>query len=741
MPKDDQHIVFLNNYFNSLVNPDVLTEPTKQTAIRCNAAHIPPTTPGVDGVDSQIVGRHISECRRRARNQPRAERNKAWQVDILEAAYRNSHYPSAGERMILMDDTNLSYRKVKNWFEQKAKMLKKAGGGPVGPNPGSNKYSTKMWKAYFADTVGYVQKLRNGEIDLVTGAAIGQAVNNLPNGTVSGSTNIANKNSDLGSLAPGANIGPAPFYRPEHQYGQGDLPELQSQSYNEMSQHGQYDYSNMQAPPQNQVPQQAQYGPQLMLIYAQSQDPVYSMPPTQSMNSGISSYAAGRSYEVSRVQPAPLQTDHPRAHTADTISQGAAPALFNGIKQGVPDQFNYSMPANSQSGIQYDPFADQDNGEPEYQEPSENAYENSYPPVPRYHAGNHMPANSQIPGTPMGQSFDGYLAQSNDPARKRKSTFDDDELNQGSSASHLRKRPCQMSDSRFFAPSARGSFGAAAGKMEDTREPAKRSKPVRPVPRIRRLPMPGQSPNRRISWSGTDVSMNSSFDHSGPKWTPPPPSRLNISHSNPYEGNKAEVGATSPNIRTPNIRTPDVRDPDFEAQLPDLPLFSSAQDSRNNGMEQNFGQSLAPSESPMPESAENMAQGVADTQQHATTITTNPAAAQYDAAPHAGAPSPGTHNTSGSLHGNWEADWEVQPQQDPAFLQVEAQELEPPAQTPLEDIADAQGTENFEYMLPAPDMNALEQIFLHNGEFDFSAFLGNDGLFEDWDPPNLDGDN
>lgn len=58
MPKDNQHITFLNNYFNSLLNPDILTETTKQTAIRCNAAHIPPTTSGVDGVDSQIVGRY-----------------------------------------------------------------------------------------------------------------------------------------------------------------------------------------------------------------------------------------------------------------------------------------------------------------------------------------------------------------------------------------------------------------------------------------------------------------------------------------------------------------------------------------------------------------------------------------------------------------------------------------------------------------------------------------------------------
>lgn len=59
MPKDDQHIAFLNNYYNGLPgNPKEPTEPTKQIAIRCNAAHIPPTIAGVNGVDSQIVGRY-----------------------------------------------------------------------------------------------------------------------------------------------------------------------------------------------------------------------------------------------------------------------------------------------------------------------------------------------------------------------------------------------------------------------------------------------------------------------------------------------------------------------------------------------------------------------------------------------------------------------------------------------------------------------------------------------------------
>ncbi|TGO70543.1 hypothetical protein BELL_0709g00050 [Botrytis elliptica] len=732
MPKDSQHIVFLNNYYNSLVNPDILTEPTKQTAIRCNAAHIPPTTPGVDGVDSQIVGRHISECRRRARNQPRAERNQAWQVDILEVAYRQSHYPSAGQRMILMSQTNLSYRKIKNWFEQKAKMLRKAGGGPVVPHPGSNKYSTKMWREYFADPVGYVQKLRNGEIDLVTGEAIGQAVNNLPNAPANGPTNNMSGNPDLGALAPNSNIGPAPSYQPEHQHGQGELPEMQLQGYNQMSQHGQYDNSNVQAPLQSQVPQQ--YGPQPMSIYTQAQDSVYSMPPAQPMSRGISSYAAGRSYEVSRAQPAAQQTAHPGAYTADTISQGAAPALFDGIKQAVTDLYSYGIPANSQSGIPYDLFADQDDDELEYE--SQNGP--FYPPVPQHHAGRYMPARPQAPENQVGKLLGGTFTQSEGPTRKRKSAPEDDELNQGPYSIHLRKRPRQTSNSRSFAPSTTGNIAGAAGKMEDTREPSKRLNPLRPVQKTRRRPVAGQFPNRKISWNGTDDSMNSSFDRTGAKWSPHPPSRLNICHSSPCEEDETVVGATSPNIRTPNIRTPEVRDVDSEAQRLDPLFFGSRQDVRNNGMEQSSGQLPAPLKPPMPESARNMAQGVVVTQNHATTNSADPAAAQDNAARHPDASSPRTHNISGSLDGHWEADLEVQgfqQQQDSAFPQGEAQEIESSAQIPTE------GNESFEDMLAVPDMNALEQAFLYNGEFDYSAFLGNDGLFEDWDPPNLDGDN
>ncbi|KAF7906132.1 hypothetical protein EAF00_000411 [Botryotinia globosa] len=731
MPKDAQHIVFLNNYYRSLTNPDILSEPTKQTAIRCNAAHIPPTTAGVDGVDSQIVGRHISECRRHARNQPRAERLLAWQVDILEAAYRNNHYPSAGERMILMEDTIQSYRKIKNWFEQKAKMLKKAGGGPVVPNPGSNKYSTKMWKAYYEDPVGYVQKLRNREIDLVTGAAIGQAVNILVNAPASGAINNTNE-PDLATLAPGT-IVPGLEYRSGYHLGEGSFSNIQRAQQNQMNQYGQLGYPNVQAPPHYQAHRQAQYGSQQMPMYTQDQDAVYSMRPPQPMNSGISSYAGGRSYEVSRAQPASQQNDYTGVYVVDH-------------NQAVPDQYGYGMPANSQSGIPYDPFANQDEGELEYQ--GQNRYEPIYPPIPRNRAEQYMPAYPQVPESPAGQSLGGTFTQSENPARKRKFVPEDDEVDQGPHSTHLRKRPRQASNSRLSTLSGNPMFSGAEANMRVTREPVKRLGASRLAPKTHQLTTAGESGIRRTSGSGTDDSINSSFDGSGigEKWTPHPHSRLKICHSSLYERETAEEGEASPNIRTPNIRTPEVRDPDSEVQRLDPRLSSSAQSSRNNGIEQNAGQSIAPFEPPMPENSSNMAQGVVDLEQHATTNTTDPAAAQYDAARHAGASNsiPGTYSISGSLGGNLEADLEVQGfqrHQGTAFPQAEAQELESLAQAPAENTVDAQDTENPENRLSVPDMNALEQAFLHNGEFDYSAFLGNESLFEDWDSPNLDVDN
>ncbi|TGO45879.1 hypothetical protein BOTNAR_0631g00030 [Botryotinia narcissicola] len=721
MPKDAQHIVFLDNYYRSLTNPDNL----------CNAAQIPPTTAGVDGVDSQIVGRHISECRRRTRHQPRAERLLPWQVAILEAAYQNNHYPSAGERMILMTDTRQSYRKVKNWFEQKAKMLKKAGGGPVGPNPGSNKYSTKMWKAYYEDPVGYVQKLRNGEIDLVTGAAIGQAAINLSNVPASGLINNTSEDTGLAALGPSANIDPAPYYQPEHQLGQGDLPGMQSQPYDQMIQLGQYDYSKMQAPPQSPIPQQGQYGLHSMPVYTRDQDEIYSMPPPQPMNLGISSYAGGRSYEVSRVQPASQQTAYTGVYAVDD-------------NQAVPGQYGYDMAANSHSDIPYDPLADQNDGELEYQ--GQNRYEPIYPPVPRNYAEQYMPAYPQVPESPAGQLLGETFTQSQNPARKRKLIAEDDEINQGPHSTHLRKRPRQAFNSRLSALSESPVFAGADSRIRVTKEPVKRLRASRLAPKTHQRPTAGESGIRRTSGSGTDDSINSSFDGSGigEKWTPHQHSRLNSCHSSPYEPETAEEGETSPNIRTPNIRTPEVRHPDSETQRLDPLLLGAAQSSLNNGIEQNTGQSIDPFEPPIPENASNMAQGVVDLEQHATTNTTDPAAAQYDAALHAGASSPGTYSISGSFGGDWQADSEahgIQRQQGSAFPQAEAQELESLAQAPAETTVDAQDTQNPENMLSVPDMNALEQAFLHNGEFDYSAFLGNDGLFEDWDSPNLDVDN
>lgn len=185
----------------------------------------------------------------------------------------------------------------------------------------------------------------------------------------------------------------------------------------------------------------------------------------------------------------------------------------------------------------------------------------------------------------------------------------------------------------------------------------------------------------------------------------------------------------SPNIRTPSIRTPEIRDPDSEAHHLDPLLFGSEQSGPNNGMKEVSGRPLAAVEPYIPETASSTAQPVANTQQHAATNIPDPVAQQYDAASEARVPSPAAQNTSGSLDGSWEADLEIQgpqPRQDPAFLQGGARDLESSAQISPED---GQYMDNFEDLLAAPDMN-MEQAFLQNGEFNYSAFLGNDGLFE-----------
>ncbi|QSZ30839.1 hypothetical protein DSL72_000397 [Monilinia vaccinii-corymbosi] len=168
MPKDAQHAIWLNNYYLGFpATPKPWQGMTQAITDACNAAHVPPTTQGVDRVDSQTVARHFRDCRARAENTPRAFRMTPEQKQVLQQAYEIDHYPSPGARMVIMQRTGLNYKQVKKWFEYKASILNKAR-GPSG-HTAPKTPASKMWREHNADTEGYVQKLLNGSIDHTTG--------------------------------------------------------------------------------------------------------------------------------------------------------------------------------------------------------------------------------------------------------------------------------------------------------------------------------------------------------------------------------------------------------------------------------------------------------------------------------------------------------------------------------------------------------------------------------------------
>ncbi|ESZ90369.1 hypothetical protein SBOR_9241 [Sclerotinia borealis F-4128] len=324
MPKNSQHAQWLTAYFNQLPNAAVLPQTTQQIANDCNTAI--GTTQGIDGVDSQIVGRHISECRRKAANTPRATRMTPGQKQVLDQAYSQSAYPSPGARMIIMHQTNLTYKQVKNWFEQKAKNVKRLRQaqpqGANGSNPQvanrSNRNATQMWKAYNADPAGYVQRLLNGTISLVDGKAIAAPNANAVRNAIALSTiNNLNAHLGLGLRRPGATIG----------------ADLQYQSGN----------------------QPGQYGNQPGQMSGQAQGQQSNILPAQSINSGLNYFGAGFSYAVNEaqhtgqqnrqqaVQPVPDMT-YPRV-------QNAQPGLGDHSDESSADPYSGSMYANYQASI------------------------------------------------------------------------------------------------------------------------------------------------------------------------------------------------------------------------------------------------------------------------------------------------------------------------------------------------------------------------------------------------------
>ncbi|KAJ8070386.1 hypothetical protein OCU04_000763 [Sclerotinia nivalis] len=703
MPKDAQHVQFLNNYYNTLADPNTLTKTTQEIADDCNLAHLPPTTQGVDGVDSQIVGRHMSECRRRAANQARAERNTPEQTQILEAAYALNHYPPPGTRMILMWQTGLSYRKIKNWFEQKAKMLKRAGGGPTGPNPRSSRHATRMWKAYDADREGYVRKLLNGSICPMTGADLTQRMrNNLPNAHVNGAMNNMNGHLGLGLMAPGANIG----FGLNYQNGPGSFQAMQALSHNLMSQHGQARFQNVPAPPHNQmiphgqngsrnmqaplpnqVNQQARQGSQQMPMYTQAQSQMYSMPPAQFMNLGNNGLTAGQSYPANGNQQAGQQIAQPGANILNPDMRNSRPALFNGINKagwssipsGRPAAQNYHTPRGSQ-GQRQKLYA---------------------PPYP------------QAPASQTERPLNGGLIQPATSSRKRKPAPVENEVD---SAQHSRKRPRHVLKSPAIASSAKRKFTPADGEIDNTEHPNKQHKSMRRVSRTKGQMKPKPSPEFLAQLTNiaegvyqghtfmAPMAPNTgiSFNNGGMnRWSPNQSPTRNNGYGRHYDGKTTGARETTPAISTPTILTPDI-----DPTLLDPRLFNDNK-----------------STSGKPHATANQDPTTFDPQQQFA----QEAQKEDNSAVQGKVQSPTPHNAR-SQGGIWETKPPAQytpPPKNSPYQQDGAQELESQGQvpSPLEYPVNAQDVDNFDNSLPPMDRSAFLGSIPMDGGFDFDSFL------------------
>ncbi|ESZ90368.1 hypothetical protein SBOR_9240 [Sclerotinia borealis F-4128] len=193
MPKNQNHEIWLNNYFDQNNVNGELSETSQEIADKCNAAcdtKLFKRGPApknrlimIDGVDSQTVGRHMGERKAKKDDQPRAIRRNNEEVKKFEAVYKIRSRPWTGDKMLLMDVNNITHDKVKTYFEEKArqeaKKAKKAGGQQLqdwqdlqSSRVRSNKYAYKMWAEYKKDEAEYVRKLKNGLMSLETGEVI-----------------------------------------------------------------------------------------------------------------------------------------------------------------------------------------------------------------------------------------------------------------------------------------------------------------------------------------------------------------------------------------------------------------------------------------------------------------------------------------------------------------------------------------------------------------------------------------
>ncbi|KAF7867370.1 hypothetical protein EAF04_005453 [Stromatinia cepivora] len=195
MPKSDKHVTWLNDYFEVHNVEGDLPKTSQEIADKCNKEL--GTTKSmrgplpknrlimIDGVDAQIVGRHMKELKQKALGKPRAIRRSKDDINRIEAvrAKRNSVWP--GDRMLLAKLNNSTPYNIKNHCEHKARReaenAREAGGQVLQDweaekkaRKNSHKYAAKMWAEYNkpGNKDEYLRKLENGLISLETGETI-----------------------------------------------------------------------------------------------------------------------------------------------------------------------------------------------------------------------------------------------------------------------------------------------------------------------------------------------------------------------------------------------------------------------------------------------------------------------------------------------------------------------------------------------------------------------------------------
>ncbi|KAK6615256.1 hypothetical protein H4I95_00408 [Botrytis cinerea] len=196
MPKSEKHADWLDNYYKNYNVDGILPLKSGEIAEVCNSElDTKACTKGpspknrrimTNGVDAQIVGRHMQELRKKAAGKPRSTRRIQTAKNRIDRVLeKRDGRLWTGDRMLLAMLNKTSPANIKNYVEEKNRQKKRRAwkaGGQVFQDwkawkssmPSSNKYANKMWAAYneTGKTDEYLQKLASGLISLETGKTI-----------------------------------------------------------------------------------------------------------------------------------------------------------------------------------------------------------------------------------------------------------------------------------------------------------------------------------------------------------------------------------------------------------------------------------------------------------------------------------------------------------------------------------------------------------------------------------------